>query len=396
VTSPADLLFDADRPATEPFVHWRDTTYTRGEIATAAQRLADTLRGMGAAPDSAVAAWVPSTPLGLVMCFGIWRVGAVLAPLAAARPAGPDDGGPGLEPMTDPAFDALVADVRPSVVVRPSLDDESLVPQLTVRPGEARHYADGITLVETVPTATGPARRLLHGAAGVAAAVASATGTLRDVPVHLVTVPLASGAGLDAALVAAATGGAIGLLEGCTPEELAEAVRRLRVEAAMVTADLADALVADAGLSTLMPLRYLRCVDRPLSAEEARRLRSRFGVTGLAGFARPELGGEVIGWTAGDAAGRGDAKLGSVGRPYAGVEIRVVRSDRTEAAPGEQGEIRARSPFAAVGALSDRLGVGVAVDDRGFVRTGAWGWVDVDGFVWVEPAPGGGADGPAG
>ena len=116
MTDLADLLFAVPGAVAaspdDPCVHWRGRTVGRGEVAAAAQRLADTLRGMGVSPDSAVAALVPTTPLGIVVRFGIWRAGAAVAALdAAAEPA---------------AFAALVEVVRPAAVVRPSLDEASL------------------------------------------------------------------------------------------------------------------------------------------------------------------------------------------------------------------------------------------------------------------------------
>lgn len=398
MSSLADLLFDSDASPDQPLVHWRDRTWTRGEIADAAQRLADTLVRMGAAPDSAVAALVPSTPLGIVILFGVWRAGAVAAPVAPARPGTGGEPGaePGLELPSDPDLDRLVADVLPSVVVRPSLDEASLVPQVVVRPGEARHYRDAVTLITGESGASAAPRRVMLTRDGVQASVASASGTVRGAGVQLVPVPLASVAGIDAALVAVGSGGAVVLLDPCTPGEYADAVRRLRVEWAMATAELVAALADDPGLTSLAPLHALRRVDVPVAADEARRFRSRFGITVVGGYARPELGGEVVGWTVGDVAVHGDVKLGSVGRPYPGVEVRILGPDRTEVAAGGSGEMWIRSPFAMAGYVSDRLEPGIRFDDRGFVHTGDHGHLDPDGFVWIDRRSAGGGEVPGG
>lgn len=365
-----DLLLDTDAAPTEPLVRWGEQVHTREEIAEASARLATTLVGMGAAPDSAVAALVPSTPLGLVMLFGIWRAGAIAAPLESGAAAA--------------EVDRLVADVRPAVVVRPSLDDTSLVPQVAVRPGEPRHHAADLALIATAPDpGTSRARRveLTHDA--VLAAATGAAGTLRGWGVQLVPVPLASPAGLDGALVATAQGGMAVLLDPCSPEAFAAAARRFAVEVAMATPDLVAALVAAEGLTTLEPLRYLRAVGGGISPDAARAFRARFGVTVLGGYARPELGGEVVGWSAGDAAVHGDVKLGSAGRPFAGVEVRVLRSDHTEADPDEVGALWVRAHSAMRGYLTDRVETAPRVDADDFLHLGDRGRIDPDGFLWI-------------
>ena len=70
----------------------------------------------------------------------------------------------------------------------------------------------------------------------------------------------------------------------------------------------------------------------------------------------------------------GDDKLGAVGRPHAGVEVRT--DDAT-------GELQVRTP-----ALSAGYADGADLADRltadGWFRTGDVGRVDDDGFVWIE------------
>lgn len=62
--------------------------------------------------------------------------------------------------------------------------------------------------------------------------------------------------------------------------------------------------------------------------------------------------------------------------------IRIVRPDGSEAAPGEEGEIRALGPQLCKGYLDSKLDA-EAFDEQGFFRTGDLGLVDPDGFVFV-------------
>ena len=70
------------------------------------------------------------------------------------------------------------------------------------------------------------------------------------------------------------------------------------------------------------------------------------------------------------------------GRPTAGVQVRIVRMDGEEARPGEEGEIRATGPQLFRGYVDAALDRS-AFDERGFLRTGDLGSLDVDGYVTV-------------
>ncbi len=131
-------------------------------------------------------------------------------------------------------------------------------------------------------------------------------------------------------------------------------------------------LADDPDVTSLAPLRFVRSITAPLSPFQARRFRARFGVEILNSYGQTELGGEVIGWAAHDLPAYGVSKLGAVGRPHAGVEVRIVDGElrvRTGAAVGTD---------AAGGAMDDR------VDPDGWFRTGDLARIDDDGFVWIE------------
>ena len=80
----------------------------------------------------------------------------------------------------------------------------------------------------------------------------------------------------------------------------------------------------------------------------ARQFHERFGVGILNGYGQTELGGEVIGWSAADWKEFGPAKLGAVGRPHAGIEVRVVDDElqvrSAKAAPADPATLGDGSP----------------------------------------------------
>jgi acyl-CoA synthetase (AMP-forming)/AMP-acid ligase II len=91
----------------------------------------------------------------------------------------------------------------------------------------------------------------------------------------------------------------------------------------------------------------------------------RFGVVVLNSYGQAEIG-EVIGWTAADAREHPE-KLGALGKPHPGVDVKVA----------PDGRLLVRPPSMATG-------LDARVDADGYLDTGDIGRVDADGFVWIE------------
>ena len=155
-----------------------------------------------------------------------------------------------------------------------------------------------------------------------------------------------------------------------TPAELARLVARHGIRSVVLPPAAMAMCCDDADVTTLAPLRYVRSITAPLSPFLAARFHDRFGVAVLNCYGQTELGGEVVGWSAADWREFGATKLGAVGRPHAGVEVRV----------DDGGELWVRTPASrgSPASLGDR------VDADGWLRTGDCGHVDDDGFVWID------------
>jgi acyl-coenzyme A synthetase/AMP-(fatty) acid ligase len=185
---------------------------------------------------------------------------------------------------------------------------------------------------------------------------------------NLVPVSLSLWAGIYQVLFAFRLGAPVVLMERFEPREFARLVREFAIRSSVLPPAAMVMLADDAAVGSLEPLRYVRSVSAPLSPIQARRFHERFGVAILNGYGQTELGGEVVGWTAADWKQFGAAKLGAVGRPHAGIEVRV-RDD----------ELQVRSlTTQPAGDLGDRLTA------DGWLRTGDLARIDDDGFVWID------------
>lgn len=77
-----------------------------------------------------------------------------------------------------------------------------------------------------------------------------------------------------------------------------------------------------------------------------------------------------------------DDKAGSVGIPVDGVELRIAREDGSDAAPGEDGEVRVRGPNVMRGYWRHPDATAAVLQD-GWLRTGDLGRVDEEGFLYL-------------
>jgi acyl-CoA synthetase (AMP-forming)/AMP-acid ligase II len=74
---------------------------------------------------------------------------------------------------------------------------------------------------------------------------------------------------------------------------------------------------------------------------------------------------------------------GSVGRPLAGVSVRVVAPDGAPLPPGERGALEVRSPWQMLGYLDEPQATAGVLDD-GWLRTGDLGRLDRDGYLYLD------------
>jgi acyl-CoA synthetase (AMP-forming)/AMP-acid ligase II len=322
----------------EIVVYCGDSRTTRGELR---ERVATIGAQLDDVAGRAVGVCMPNTADAIAAWFAVWQAGAAFAPL---NPRVPD-----AELEQRIAATGVVAVVGPNGVERQS-------------PNEPRSIMPGDAIVQFTSGTTGPPKPVPLRHDRVLDLIDRVVGSLRGgrteakppMP-NLVPVSLSLWAGIYQVLFAFRLGAPVILMEQFTTSEFARLVAQYEIRSSVLPPAAMVMLSEDAAVTSLAPLRFVRSITAPLSPAHAQRFHERFGVAVLNGYGQTELGGEVIGWTAADWKEFGPAKLGAVGRPHAGIHVRVV-----------EGELR------------------VSADGATWISTGDLGRVDDDGFVWID------------
>ncbi len=354
MTRLADLL---DGDPDDVVVHAQGRATTRAELAAAVDEVAAQLRAT-ALDGQVVGVLAPNGPGAIAAWFAVWRAGGAFVPLNPRVPEA--------ERERSVASTGIAAVIEP-----PAVHAVPGAPGRRAEPGEAIiQFTSGTTgRPKPVPLRHDTVLALLDRVIGSLRVPRTDAPAERRAPMpNLVPVSLSLWAGIYQVLFAFRLGAPVVLMERFEPAEFARLVREFGIRSSVLPPAAMVMLADDAAVTTLEPLRYVRSVSAPLSPIQARRFHDRFGVAILNGYGQTELGGEVVGWTAGDWKEFGAAKLGAVGRPHAGIDVRV-----------RDGELQVRSKSTQpAGDLGDR------VTDDGWLRTGDLARIDDDGFVWID------------
>jgi long-chain acyl-CoA synthetase len=362
----ATLLMDHPFAADTYLLHAIDRSVTTGEAQAAARAVASELRALGVQPGQAVAIQLPNGPDVVIAMVGTWLAGAVFVPVNPRLP--------------EVEIEGVLGPTAPAAVI--GSDGIRALP-------DARSYPEGTAFILWTSGTTGRPKPILHTHRAYGELLdrvllplrsGSAPSTRAPSP-NLIPVSLALNAGIYNALFGLRAGAALVIMNRFETAEFAELVRRFEIRSTVLPPAAIAMLNDDPAVTDLSPLRYVRSITSPLSPLQARRFTESFGVFVLNSYGQAEVG-EVIGWTAADAKNHPE-KVGAVGRPHAGVALKIVDPDGTAVAAGEIGELLVRPPSMASGyasgaELADRI------DEEGFLATGDLGRLDEDGFVWIE------------
>ncbi|MDT5223245.1 MAG: long-chain acyl-CoA synthetase [Mycobacterium sp.] len=365
-------------------VHMPDSTVSREQLTEASTALGATLADLGVTRGNVVAAMLPNDATTVAALFGTWCAGGVYTPL---------------NPRAADAELATQLEILcpAAVITTPELAHRFASGALPVVTGtglrwaahpsdkpatDRRSYDNDVALLQFTSGTTGAPKpvpllhtnvvdlidRLLEKLRG---AKSSKPYESRTPMPNLVPLSLSLWAGIYQVLFAFRAGSGVVLMEQFAAADFADLVRRHQLRSTVLPPAALTMILHDATVTDLSPLRIVRSITAPLSPVHGRQFKEKFGVIVLNSYGQTELGGEVVGWSAADAREYGEVKLGSVGRPLPGIDVKISGD-----------EVLVRTPTTAArridAAFHDRL------TDDGWFHTGDLGWFDDDGFLWLD------------
>jgi long-chain acyl-CoA synthetase len=202
-------------------------------------------------------------------------------------------------------------------------------------------------------------------------ASAATSGTIDETtPPTLLTFPLGNISGIYGLLPTLLGGKRAVLLDRFTLDHWRDFVRRYQPPMPILP-PAAITMVLDADI----PPEELSCITMimtgaaPLDPTVQQRFQDRYNVPILLSYGATEFGGPVTLMTPDDYKEFGVAKIGTVGRPFAGAQLRAINAETGDVLPaGEEGLLEVVAP---------RIG------DH-WIRTTDIGMIDADGFLFLR------------
>jgi fatty-acyl-CoA synthase len=340
-------------PDTEALV-WPDERLTFGEFAARTRACARALHAEGVRPGDRVGVLMPNRPGMLVVIYGAMRLGAIPVPINSRYKE------------REVAYVVEHAGMKLVVREEPSADGE-----------DVNAPRDPAMIMYTSGTTSHPKGCLISHESLVR--TGRIFGEQRFPMRHgdrmwdpLPLFHLASILPFNGCLATGATyvglehfepGAALGMLEQCT--------------VAFAAFDLIWAAVLDHPEFASTDLSKLRLVNVNGVPERLRLFAARTPwLTLISPYGGTEGGGVLALSHLDDAL---EHRVGSAGRPFAGMEVRIVDAEGAEVPAGDRGEITYRGPALFDGYYKDPEQTAAVIDADGFFHTGDQGVVDADG-----------------
>jgi long-chain acyl-CoA synthetase len=350
------------------------------ELDARAARFAGLLRSRGARPGDRVGILLPNVPDYVAAYYGALRLGTIVVPLNALLRAGEVG-----QRLADAEARLLVApperheELAPLSRVAVELVDPAAAAAATPVSEVAPREPDETAIVLYTSGTTGGAKgaELTHGGMRWCAEYL-ARPLLRLTPEDVIfgSAPLTHVLGqtgiMNAAIVC---GSAVALIPRFEPRAALELMAATGTTTLLGVPTMCIALLEAAESAPVVPrLRVLHSGGAPLAVETLRAFSERFGCTVLEGYGLTETSGGVAGHHFGQ-----PYKPGSVGLPFAGVELRIAGAAR----PGEVGEVLVHGPGLTRGYWRNPEATAAALDADGFLATGDMGYLDEDGYLYL-------------
>ncbi len=391
----ADVIrrFARERPGVVALRHGaRELTYA--ELDARSSRLAQALLAAGAGRGARVAYLGRTAPEVLELLFAASKVGAVIVPLnwrlspheLSAILA--DAGAPLL--LADAAYADTAAMLaagarRPLELLRLDGGYESwLDAHPALDPGERGAPDDVIVQMYTSGTTGVPKGVLSTHANLAAAAVTSARWDFDADTVSLTALPMFHIGGIGWAYCGLWHGATTVLVSDFDAAGVLEILERRRVTNAVFVPTILQLLAAVPGAAErdYSSLRTIAYGASPITSTVLRAALRTFRCRLLGMYGLTESTGSVVQLDASDH--EREHLLGSAGRPYPWVELRIVDPvTGSDVAPGAVGEVWLRAPNVMAGYFNRPAETAAALTADGWLRTGDGGRVDAEGYLFL-------------
>ncbi|WP_461418353.1 class I adenylate-forming enzyme family protein [Gordonia sp. GN26] len=258
--------------------------------------------------------------------------------------------------------------------------DVPVTTRLTGIPSGAESHHRGVAIEMRTSGTTGDPKRIpltyKQINASLYSAVAHAGVTIAEAPPFsgqpaLITLPIVHIGGMFALLQGLVQARPLAILERFTIDGWRAAIRDHRpIVAGLPGAAIGTVLDADVPAEDLSSLRALNAGTSPVDPALVDRFIEKYGIPILIVYGATEFSGAVAGWTIKDFRKSWEAKKGSVGRPFPGVELSIVDEAGSPVPAGNTGRLRVRSH------QSGR--------DSEWLTTSDLAHIDDDGFLYID------------
>jgi long-chain acyl-CoA synthetase len=385
------LVESADMYPEGPALRCDGATTTFSELADNAARFAAYLGDRGLRPGDRVGVMLASRPEFAMVFYGVLHAGAVVVPMDPLRSAREvefflTNTGARLLVFAQSCRAAATAGARAAGVPPIGLGEHTLDQLTSGFLGRAwpvtRASNDNAVILHTSSTTRAPKGAQLTHSNLISNQAVIARALLNSGPddVVLCCLPLFHAVGMTCGLGAAiSTGATLALLPRFDASRALEmiAAERVTVVAGLppMYAAILEAIAGDD--LDFGSLRVCISAGEAMPVELLRRFEDRFDCTVLEGYGLPETSG-----TACSNHPSAVRKVGSIGTPIDGVQMRVVDEHATEVPTGTSGEIQVRGHNLMKGYWNLPGATADAFVD-GWFSTGDIGRVDEDGYFFI-------------
>jgi len=394
-----------DRLAAGSVLHYEGSQWTGEELAERVRRVSGGLQEAGLGPGERVVTCMANCPEVSITYSAIWRTGAVATPVLFLLSEDElryvlTDSGAALVVTTPeflPKVLAAAADlttVRGIVVVGgptaeqcpAAAEGPPLLPFAELETAPPAWLVDsdpsGLAALLYTGGTTGRSKGVMisHNALSAAAWAATATSYDEDLSVALLPLPLSHVYGLMVSVMnlhAPGPGTSV-LMRWFDPVTWLELAQQHQVNISPLVPSMLQMLLQqrleDYDLSALV---RLASGSAPLPPQVTEDFRKRLPNVEIGeGYGCTETAAII------STSPRGQVRVGSVGRPAPGVEVRIEQPDGAAAVPGEEGEICVRGPVLMTGYWNAEQET-AQVMRGGWLHTGDVGRLDADGYLYI-------------